>query len=116
MVRGDRAGWVLLEVLLALAVLGLAAASFAGMLYETTAAVDRGRSHERTIERAERIVRRYAVHGGEDLERFVGRWTEDGLGVRLSRLGPALFEVIVVAPDGVVALEAALYRPTHEGP
>ena len=114
--RHDRRGWVLLEVLLATVVLGIAAASFAVMLRETATVVERGREHERSIARAERILLRYASRNGAELERSVGRWSEGGMGVRISRLAPSLFEIVVVAPGGDVLLETALYRPAHGAP
>lgn len=115
--KGRCNGWVLLEVLLALVVLGIAAASFAALLHETATVLARAAASEGTMGVAERLVNKYALRTGPELERSVGRWTEDGVGVRISRLSPTLFEVLLVDPGGEVMLETALFRPVyHDNP
>lgn len=107
----DRRGWVLLEVLLALIILGISAASLAVLMRETATALERASDQERRLETAEQLLNRYALRSAEELDRSIGRWSERGLGMRVSRLGPTLFEVLVVAPSGLVVLETSLYRP-----
>jgi type II secretory pathway pseudopilin PulG len=114
--RASRGGWVLLEVLLALVVLGISAAAIATTLHEVSTVLTRASDAERRLESAERLLNRYAARTGAELERSVGRWTEAGLGVRISRLNPTLFEILIVQPGGQVALETALYRPRHDPP
>lgn len=112
----ERRGWVLLEVLLALVVLGITAASLGGLMRETSTALHRAASSEERLVTAERLLSRYALRSGPELERTIGRWTEDGMGVRISRLGPTLFEILIVAPGDHVILETALFRPTDAAP
>lgn len=110
--HAERAGWVLLEVLLALAILGVSGTSLATLARQSGHVMEGAARREALVSRAERIMARHASRSRAELESSVGRWTEEGLGVRISRLQPMLFEIVIVqAGEQRTVLETALYRP-----
>lgn len=104
-------GFALLEVLVALAVLGMAGLGFVELTAQGTRAVTHALEMERRVADEDRLLTAYALLNRRDLGRRVGLARVGRYDVRVERLDFALFRVTMGAAGGPVDLETILYRP-----
>ena len=115
--RIDRRGSILLEVLLALVLLGTVGLSALHVIAESAASESRLASREREVAEADRLLRAHSLLLRRDLElrlgtRRVGTWLVD-----IQRPTPALYRVSLAhesAPE-VEVLVTVLFRPATHG-
>lgn len=97
-------GIALLEVLAAMTILGLAGSALVRYVGESSAAAQRASVREREIERASSLLARLSLARTADIQAREGVSLHDGFEVRIQRIGPRLFHVIVRTQDGRVEL------------
>ncbi len=113
MSRGDRRrGAVLLEAVLALALLGVAASAGAWSAAELMRAVARSREAEHDARAAARFLTAVSLWPREDLDRHLGRSAQGPWDLLIDRASRTLYLVrLADTADGRVVLRTALYRP-----
>lgn len=94
MARAER-GVALLEVLIALAVLGAAALATVGALMQGAAAAGHSESTERRIEDESRLLSAVTLLTRDDLERRLGPRTAGAYSVEIARISPTLYRISV---------------------
>lgn len=107
----SRRGFALLEVLVALAVLGLAGLAFVGVASQSLDALDRARQTEERVADEDRLLAAYALLNRRDLGARIGLRRVGPYDVRVDRLDFSLFRVAVGPADGSAELATVLYRP-----
>jgi|ERR1041385_1364296 type II secretory pathway pseudopilin PulG len=108
----DRAGAVLLEALVALAVLATVGSAAAWTASESIRAVGRAHEAEARVRLASRLLTAASLWQREDLDRHLGAKTQGPLRMRIDRPRTTLYEVSLM--DGVtgrVLLRTSLLRP-----
>jgi prepilin-type N-terminal cleavage/methylation domain-containing protein len=91
-----RQGLTLLEVLVALTILGIASAAWAAQLHEGVHAVRLARQRETETETAAALLTRMSVWSRSELSANLGRRRMHGLEVTVSPLSPSLYGATVV--------------------
>jgi type II secretory pathway component PulJ len=108
--RVNRRGVALLEVLVALAVLGLAGLALVEVSAQALRALDHAEAVERRIGDEDRLLAAYSLLNRRDLGQRAGLHRVGPYDVRVDRLDLALFR-ITVGPAGEPAdLATAVYR------
>jgi Tfp pilus assembly protein PilV len=106
-----RAGFALIEAIIALAILAVSGLAFLALSSQATAALDTALEREDEIRRAAQVLRRYAVLPSEELQAQAGRRVRGEFEVRVSMQSASLFEIAIVSRRSrAVLLETALYR------
>ena len=108
---------MLLEVLVALAILGTAGASLAALATGATDTVRRTRAAERDIASASDFLEAVALWPREDLDRHLGTRPQGEWLLEVRHPVPTLYLVALSEPDASrPLLETALYRPVRRVP
>ena len=112
--RRARVGSALLDVVVALVVLGLSGAGLIALLGQTAHSVRHVRDTEREVRRASDQLARLVVVDRARLLSMVGQTVSRGWIVTIVRRSPDLFDV-VIADTTAPVLRTTLYRPdtTH---
>jgi prepilin-type N-terminal cleavage/methylation domain-containing protein len=104
-------GFVLIEVLVALAILGFAGLALVEVASQSLVTLDRAREVEHRLADEDRLLAAHALLDRRDLGVRVG-WRRVGpYDVRVDRLGFSLFRVSVGPADGAPDLITVVYRP-----
>jgi prepilin-type N-terminal cleavage/methylation domain-containing protein len=112
MSRRIERGVALLEVVIALAILGIAGLSAVGALLQASDQIEHIAAVERRIEDQSRLLSAIGLLTRDDLLRQLGRRTAGQYTVRTQRLSDALFQVTVAdGPDMTPTLATVFYRP-----
>ena len=107
--RNTNRGFVLLEVLVALLILGTGATTIVGCLLEISRTESSSSDAERSVRDASRMLAALSLLSRGDLEERLGRRRAGDLEVTITRSTAGLYEIIVMSPGGV--LETRVYRP-----
>lgn len=109
--RHDR-GAALLEVLVALAILGTAGASLATGVREALAATERARRADAELREASALLDAVALWPREDLDRRLGERAQGAWRLTILRPAPAVYFVTLAdSGGGREVLRTAIYRP-----
>jgi type II secretory pathway pseudopilin PulG len=107
-----RSGVILLEVLVALAVLGTAGAALAAMSVAANDAVSRAQRLDDDVRRASALLEAVALWPREDLDRHLGARPQGEWTLEVQRPAPTLYTLSIAdSGDGRALLRTALYRP-----
>ena len=107
----DRRGAVLLEALLALAVLGTVGSAAAWMASEAIRAVGRVHEEEARVRAATRLLSAVSLWPREDLDRHLGWRAQGSWRMRIDRSHVTLYEVTLAdSATGKVLLRTSLFR------
>jgi len=110
----SRRGFALLEVLVALAILGIAGLALVEVASQSLVTLDRAREVEQRVADEDRLLSAYTLLSGRDLGARVG-WRRVGrYDVRVDRLDFSLFKVSIGPADGGPDLETVIYRGESE--
>jgi len=109
--RSARPGVVLLETLVALAILGVAGASLAALAVGATDAVRRAERRDDDVRRASAFLDVVALWPREDLDRHLGTRPQGAWLLDVQHVAPALYTVAIAdSGDARPLLRTALYR------
>ena len=111
--RGSaRPGVILVEVLVALAMLGASGAALAAMAVGATDSVRRAQQRDADIRRASALLEAVALWPREDLDRHLGARPQGAWVLDVQHPSPSLYTVSI-ADSGVALtlLQTALFRP-----
>lgn len=109
--RSGRPGAVLLEVMVALAVLATVGGTAAWMCSESIRAVGRAHTAEAEIREAQRFLSAVSLWPRDDLDRRLGATSQGPWQLHIERVRPDLYEIALTdGASGRVLLESALYR------
>ena len=111
--RRDRDGVVLLEVMVALAILVSAGLSMVAVAAESLSAQQHGMAREREIHDASRVLTAGALLSRQDLDRRLGDRTIGEFVMRVQRPEPSLYRIAVAEtahPDADL-LVTIVFRP-----
>ena len=107
-----RAGAVLLEAIIALAILAIAGTATTSMIVESSETVAHAEQAERALQQASDFMDDVAVWPRADLDRHLGDRPEGAWRLRVDRPWPTLYTVVLTdSASGAVLLTTALYRP-----
>jgi hypothetical protein len=102
----------LLDVVIALVVLGLGGVAMVTLLGQTAQSVRTVRNTERDVRRASDELGRLVVFDRARLLAMVGRSTSHGWSIEVLQPAPDLFDVSIAESDtSVVLLRTSVYRP-----
>lgn len=108
--RGAR-GMILLEVMVALAILGFGIASTAAVAVASLDSVRRAQREERAVQRAAALLNAVALWPRADLDLHLGTRVEGEMLLRIDRPNDALYDVSIDDSAGrATLLQTALYR------
>jgi hypothetical protein len=111
MMRGGRAGAVLLEVMVALAILGVIASTAAWRTAEWMHTVHRAHTAEAQVRDAQRLLTAVSLWPREDLDRHLGARPQGAWMLSVDRASPELYRVTLRdTASRAVALRTTLYR------
>ena len=108
----DRSGGVLLEVLVAMTILGIAGTSITTLAVDSGRQVRHARESELALRRANALLTSVSLWSREDLDRHLGDRAQGDWRMTVTRATPSLYEVAL--RDGTVTppfLRTVLYRP-----
>lgn len=112
MTKRVRSGMTLLEVLVALAILGSAGLATIALATESWRAVRTARDADRSLREASAFFDAVALWPREDLDRHLGDRTQGPWRMRVDRLTPTLYVVTLAdSSSGFTILETSLFRP-----
>ncbi len=115
--RSRRPGAVLLEVMVALAVLATVGGTAAWMCSESIRAVGRAHAAEAEIRRAQRFLSAVSLWPREDLDRHLGGTAQGPWRLHVERVRPDLYEIALTdTASSRALLESALYRVEESEP
>ena len=107
----SRRGFALLELLVALAVLGIAGLAFVELAAQSLQTLDHARAVEQRVADEDRLLAAYTLLDRRDLGARLG-WRRVGpYDVRVERLDFSLFRVAVGPAGAVPDLVTVIYRP-----
>lgn len=107
-----RSGVVLLEVLVALTILGTAGAALAAMAVAANDAVRRAQQLDDDVRRASALLEAVALWPREDLDRHLGARPQGEWTLEVQRPMPTLYTLAIAdSGGGRSLLRTALYRP-----
>jgi len=112
-VQRAEAGVVLLEVLVALAVLAAGGLALAGAVSAGLRSEADARTRERTLATEERVLAAVSLLGRGDLDQRLGRHAVGEFAIDVERPEPTLYRIALadtIAPE-VDALVTVVYRP-----
>jgi len=102
----------LLDVVIALVVLGLSGVGMIALLGQTAHSVRIVRNTERDVRHASDELGRFVVYDRAQLVAMVGRSTSHGWTIQVTQVEPDLFDVSIAASDTSAALlHTSVYRP-----
>jgi len=104
----------LLEVLVALVLVGTAGSAWLLLLAETRLGIATAYSREDRVARAADLLRDVAQRSDSTLLSIIGRRRVGDLELRVSVTSPHLFEVVVAEPGRDALLRTFLYRPRED--
>jgi hypothetical protein len=104
----------LLEVLVALAVLGLAGVALVDVSAQSLRVLDHAGTVERRIADEDRLLAAYTLLDRRDLGQRTGRHRVGPYDVRVERLDLTLFRITVGPPGEPADLTTVVYRPGGE--
>jgi len=113
-VRGRcvKRGTALLDVVIALVVLGLSGVAFVTLLGQTAHSMRNVRDTERLTRRASDELGRFVIYDRAQLIAMSGRSVSRGWLFTVSQVAPGLFDVAIASVDNSTpVLETTLYRP-----
>jgi type II secretory pathway pseudopilin PulG len=109
---GNRRGAVLLEALVALAVLASVGVAAAWSASESLRAVARAHAREADVRLATRLLTAVTLWSREDLDRHLGTRQQGPLSMRVDRPTAALYEISLMdSTKRTVLLRTTLFRP-----
>jgi type II secretory pathway pseudopilin PulG len=107
-----RDGMLLLEVMLGTAILGMAGVALVTLLTQTVATVDHGRSAERRVMGASRLLNRATLWSEPELALRVGRQRTGAFDLEVTKPRPQLYTLRVLDTlSGSAVLRTTVYRP-----
>jgi hypothetical protein len=107
-----RRGSALLDVVIALAVLGLSGVALVTLLGQTAHSVRNVRNTERIVRRASDELDRFVVYDGAQLVAMLGRTSYRGWRIDVAQAAPDLFDVTIAEMDATIPLlRTSFYRP-----
>lgn len=109
-VRLVRGGFSLLEVLVALLLLGTAGSAWLLLLAQTRQSLHAAHVREERFEVASALLRNLAQHSDSTLLSLVGRRRMGAFDVRVSSVAPQLFELEIAEPMQSPLLRTLVYR------
>ena len=110
--RQLRRGSALLDVVIALVVLGLSGTGLITLLGQTAHSMRTVRTTEREIRRASDEIGRFVTYDRSQLVAMVGRWRSRGWTIRVAQPSSDLFDVSIANSDSTgPLLHTTLYRP-----
>lgn len=113
--RTHRDGAVLLEVIVALAILATVASSAAWHTQEWMRAVQRTHAMETEIRQANRLLTAVSLWPKEDLERHLGVTVQGRWRLYIERTASSLYDVVLTdSSSGATLLRTAVFRDLHE--
>lgn len=111
-----RDGMLLLEVMLGTAILGMAGVALITLLTQTVATVDHGRSAERRVMSASRLLDRATLWSEAELALRVGRQRVGAWDLDVSTPRPRLYTLVVLDTlSGATVLHTTVYRAGATG-
>lgn len=110
--RGTRCGSVLLEVVAATAIFGLAVGASLTLIGQAQAHARAGIDHEQAIREASQFLEAVALWSASDLDQRLGTRRQGSWILKVARPRSGLYEVTMLSADSVVLLETALHRGT----
>jgi type II secretory pathway pseudopilin PulG len=114
MMRAPR-GMVLLEVMLGIAILGMAGVALITLLTQTVATVQRGRTTERKVASASQLLDRASLWSAAELTVHLGRTRVAGWDVQVDALGRRLYDVSILDTlSETPVLRTTFYRPAPQ--
>jgi prepilin-type N-terminal cleavage/methylation domain-containing protein len=112
MTRGARNGMTLLEVLIALAILGSVGVATVSLAVESWRAVCAARESDRSLRDASAFLETVALWPREDLDRRLGDRAQGPWRMRVDRPWPTLYVVTLAdSSHRVTLLSTSLFRP-----
>jgi hypothetical protein len=111
--HGDiKRGSALLDVVIALVVLGFSGVAMITLLGQTAHSVRTVRNTERELRRASDELGRFVVYDRAELMAMVGRSLSHGWSIEVRQATPDLFDVSIAESDTSAALlRTTIYRP-----
>jgi type II secretory pathway component PulJ len=111
MARGKR-GVILLEVLIALTIVGVTGASLVAATAALLRAEEQARRIEQSMNPQEEVLAAVSLFTRAELDQRIGTRTVGRYRVEIERPRPSLYRIEVVAPDsaGLPALVTVVYR------
>jgi len=107
----DRAGSVLLEILVAMTVFGIAATSLVSFVHESVRAVERTHEMERSLRDASAFMDKITLWSRADLDRHLGNRPSGAWRLTIQRPRPSLYEVTLFDSTGTrVLLHTVQFR------
>jgi type II secretory pathway pseudopilin PulG len=109
--QNARPGAVLLEAIIALAILGSLLGAGAWLGAEAVRAVVQTHTAEAAVRDADRLLRHVALWPRRDLDLHLGETPQDPWLLRVHRLEPTLYDIAILeGGTGVVVLATTLFR------
>jgi type II secretory pathway pseudopilin PulG len=107
----ERRGIALFEVLVALAILGVAGSGVVAVVIETAGAVHRARASDEDTRQASAFLDKVALWQREDLDRHLGQHRQGPWALQVQRTSASIYEVSLSDSSGNrTLLGTALYR------
>lgn len=107
-----RSGMLMLEVMLGVAIVGMAGVGLITMLTQTLHTVRQGRAAERRMESASRLLARASLWSDTDLASRLGRSRIGNWNLEVVRPQPALYTLSVFDTlGGAAVVHTTAYRP-----
>jgi type II secretory pathway pseudopilin PulG len=115
MVRGDRRrhGTVLLEVMIATALVGLAAAVIVASIISGEESAERARRADDASREASGFLEVVTLWPREELDQRLGRRRQGEWDLYIDRITPGLYAIELDAAAGRPLLRTTVYRPVH---
>ena len=108
---------MLLEAVLALAVLSVAGSAAAWLATDSMRLVSRAHTRERVVRDAEQLLSAVSLWSRADLDRRLGQTSQGPFRLRINRGSSRLYHVAVIdAEDGHLLLVTSLFRADPEVP
>lgn len=110
--RTERRGVALLEVLVALAILGVMGSAFIEIAVQSAKVAQLARDEERRMSSASDFLEKVSLWERADLDRHLGDHPEGAWRLRLSRVSGDIYDVAVTdSTGGRMLLQTSIYRP-----
>lgn len=107
-----RSGMLLLEVMLGIAILGMAGVAMITLLTQTVQTVRHGRSTERRISSASQLLDRATLWSASSLDSRIGRSRIESWNLEVTLARPRLYTLVVLDTlTDAEQLRTTVYRP-----
>lgn len=107
-----RSGFTLLELIVAITLLGTVGTALVALVRQTRATMDQALASEMRVRHASRTLHELSRETRAQLERRIGRRRSDAYEVRVDRESHDLFALALVdTATGVVLVETIVHRP-----